>query len=247
MLVLGIDFETTGLDASVDRIIEIGAVLWDSVREAPVEILSTLVIQDNLASELPDEITAITGIDAKMLREHGEHAPGAFSRLASLGEKSDFFAAHNADFDRGFYDAQFSRLTGLKKPERHWIDTTRDIPGIENMPSRRLMHVAAELGFLNPFAHRAVFDVLTMLKILQRFPLDDVVSLSREPELTLRAVVAKPWEDKGVGVALAKKLGYRWDAEGKLWLKPVKKPNLQNELQRAEKNQLKVVLLEQAS
>ena len=98
-----VDLETTGTDASRDRITEIG-VVWmdDGVRVAE---WSALV---NPGIAIPPEIQSLTGISNAMVRE----AP-RFSAIAEeLRERlrGYVFVAHNARFDYGFLKAAFREL-----------------------------------------------------------------------------------------------------------------------------------------
>lgn len=76
-LILGIDLEGmnrdlqfSGVDVKTDRVIEIGAVLWDWQEGQPVKILSELV---NEVDHLPisEEVEMITGINDQLLEKWG--------------------------------------------------------------------------------------------------------------------------------------------------------------------------------
>ncbi len=98
-----VDLETTGTDASRDRITEIGIVCVENgVRTGE---WSTLV---DPGMAIPPEIQTLTGIDNAMVR----NAP-PFSALADeLRDrlKGYVFVAHNARFDYGFLKAAFRSL-----------------------------------------------------------------------------------------------------------------------------------------
>lgn len=216
-MLLGIDFETTGLDVKNDLIIEVGAVLWDTNIGAPVFIQSDIV-QNNVP--IPDEITKITGITGEMVQDYGLPPTDVFKKLWSLIKSSNAVVAHNGtSFDKPMLQAQTKRLEWewIDKP---WIDTSIDVPYPEKTTTRKLVHLAAEHGFLNPFAHRAVFDVLTMLAVLKEYDLGQVVKLAGEPNITVKALVS--YDDR----EQAKSRGYRWDAERKSWVKNLKQSQL---------------------
>lgn len=243
MLILGLDTETTGLDCTKDKIIELGAVLWDTETKAPIEIYSTLVIQDNMGDELPAEIIEITGITLQMILQHGEPAPSVFAKLQELEKKAEYVLAHNAPFDKSFYDEQYKKLNYQTTYQRPWIDTQRDLPLPAKITTRKLTYLAAEHGFINPFAHRALFDVLTMLKLISCYNFATIVKLSKEPNITIRAIVCPPWEDEGKQTGLAKELGYRWEGTRKLWVKEVKQSQATEVINQAIKNGIKAVIL----
>src|SRR4051812_39067608 len=100
MKILGIDFETTGLDAQKDRITEAGFVLWDSDSRQPVRITGFLVKTPIPVSE---EIAQLTGITNTMLQTYGVDPGPARAAMIALCKQADYFCAHNAEFDRGFF------------------------------------------------------------------------------------------------------------------------------------------------
>ena len=102
--------------------------------------------------------------------------------------------------------------------------------------TRKLTHLAAEHGFLNPFPHRAVSDVLTMLKVLSHYDIAPVLESARQPSFTVKACVSYDDREK------AKARGYRWDAARKIWTKIVKGHRLNDEIE-ACKPEFAVVIL----
>jgi hypothetical protein len=116
---------------------------------------------------------------------------------------------------------------------KKWIDTMVDVPYPSEYHVRNLRHLAADHGFLNPFAHRAVFDVLTMLTIMSKYDLDEIVELSQEPLFMIYAVCSPPWTDNGVSSNEARKNGFRWNVELKLWTKQIRERQWDQEQQKA--------------
>jgi DNA polymerase III subunit epsilon len=211
MIVCGLDFETTGLDPAVDAVIEIGAVLWDTEAKIPLRMLSELVQTER---EISAEITQITGITAQMLDEHGITVETARNRLYELLTFTPYIVAHNGtEFDKqvfdGFWPDGFPLAT-------HWIDTRTDIVFPPRVTTRNLSYLAAEHGFLNPFRHRAVFDVMTMLRVMSEYDITAIITRSSEPIIHVRADVSFADKDK------AKQRGFMWSATSRIWWKSMK-------------------------
>jgi DNA polymerase-3 subunit epsilon len=255
MRVLGLDFETTGLDTTKDRIIEVGAVLWDVEQKLPLRIVSDIV-SDHLTPPLPAEIVKLTGLTDAIIEEFGIHTSDSLLNLEELSKKADFIVAHNGEgFDRPLLLTEIGRFnaTGPTTPvdttdwnikKLPWIDTKTDLPFAEEPQSRRLNHLAMDQGFINPFQHRAVFDVLTMLRVMSQYPIADILAFQAIPFVTLRAVVS--FDDK----QKAKDLRYMWEQAGdkkypKWWVKRVKKNLLEKEIADAAKAGFKAVVLEE--
>jgi DNA polymerase III subunit epsilon len=96
-----VDLETTGSDATADRITEIGVV---EASTSGIERWSVLV---DPGVPVPPFIERLTGIDDSMLR-----GQPAFESLApALAERlqGKLFVAHNARFDYGFLKNEFRR------------------------------------------------------------------------------------------------------------------------------------------
>ncbi|WP_250474227.1 3'-5' exonuclease family protein [Caballeronia sp. GAFFF1] len=96
-----VDLETTGSDATADRITEIGVV---EASTAGIERWSVLV---DPGVPVPPFISRLTGIDDAMLRGQ----PTFESLAPALAERlhGKLFVAHNARFDYGFLKNEFRR------------------------------------------------------------------------------------------------------------------------------------------
>lgn len=228
MIWLGIDFETTGLDVTKERITEVGAVMWDPIKRVPLRIVNFFVWNESYPAITP-EITAITGIEPDYYKHHHLDPLMACKTLASLMEKSDYIVAHNgSNFDFPLLKNEWARNAGsLPFVSKPTIDTSVDLPFPDHISTRKLVHLAAEHDFLNPFAHRAVFDVLTMLKITSRYSHEEIIKYASSKSVTVRAMVTKAEKDK------AKNRGYRWDAANYQWIKTLKEFQIADEKEKA--------------
>ena len=220
MKILGCDTETTGLDPKKDRITEIGLVLYDSESATPVRISGFLV---QTGAAISEEITRLTGITQEAVAEYGVPAAQAIAAVYSMVGKADYLCAHNAPFDRDFLNAECERQ-GKAPLVLPWIDTRTDLPkeAYQKGKSASLKYLCADHGFLY-LAHRAVNDVLAMLELLSRYDLDKVIKRAQTPNVNVRAVVS--FDDR----QLAKERGYYWKPELKLWVKPLKADEVNEE------------------
>lgn len=213
MKLLGFDTETTGLDAKVDEVTEVGLVLWDTDEHQPVR-MSGFLVKTTLG--LTAEITKLTGITARMQELYGVESAAGLKAVFGMAQQADYFCAHNAEFDHGMLDTWCHRenKAPLTLP---WIDTRTDLPpaAYELGKSASLKYLACDHGFVYP-AHRAMNDVLAMFQILDRYDINTIVERAKTPNVNVRAVVA--YDDR----LLAKERGYHWKPELKLWIKPLK-------------------------
>jgi len=233
MRLLGIDIETTGLDREKDFITEIGWAIVDTEIARPLVCESHLLWNKDLENieEFAPIILELTHIDKAMCNEFGKSFADIFDLLQTQIEKYrvDYLVAHNgASFDQPFLERYVERLYGVSKLPKKWIDTYTDVEYPKIYKHRTLTYLCAEHGFVNPFPHAALFDVLSMLKMLQMYDLDRVVARMKEPNMIIRAMV--DFKDKD----LAKERRYYWqDCAGKTyvkcWVKQIKSNELESE------------------
>jgi DNA polymerase-3 subunit epsilon len=168
-----VDVETTGRDASVDRVVEIGIAIARG--GAIVERRNWLV---NPGRPIPAEASEVH----KITDEHVKDAP-PFAAVA--GEVLELLTgcvigAYNAAFDRAFLSNEVARAglsadalpAGLRK-DADWLDPlvwARELHHEER--SRALGEVAARLGISLENAHRAADDAEAALKVLLAFGRD---------------------------------------------------------------------------
>jgi DNA polymerase-3 subunit epsilon len=159
--------ETTGRDASSDRIIEIGVVIG---RAGVIEARFGWLIHPG--RPIPPESSAIHGITDADVAGKPAFAEIATEILACL--KGAIPAAYNAVFDRSFVLAELERA-GVRPPdpppamrrEVDWIDPltfAREV--YKNEDSRALGEMAARLGISLENAHRATDDAAAALQVL---------------------------------------------------------------------------------
>lgn len=231
MILLGLDFETSSPDPETCDITEAGWVAYDTLY-GPVPILSGTFLNRDV-EHIEPEAERITGISVEKCKKYGIQRKVIKDVFSAdiLKLEPDFLVAHNAhSFDRIIFDRIHEKTFG-KIP---WIDTMEDLPEetYEKCGTRKLSWMAAELGFINPFPHAALPDVMTMMKLLFMHDLDEVIALSKIPMVTIAADVTFQQKD------LAKKRGYYWqNIRGreypKKWVKRMKKDKVEVEQKEA--------------
>lgn len=161
-----LDVETTGRDASVDRVVELGIAVG---RRGEIVARYNWLI--NPGMPIPAEVTAIHHITDEMVADKPRFEAIAPEIANAL--KGCVPAAYNAMFDRAFVMGEFSRakVDGAGVPaltrDVEWLDPlvwARDIQ--ENEKSRSLGDVAARLGVTLDNAHRAQDDAEAALRVL---------------------------------------------------------------------------------
>lgn len=226
MKVLGLDLETTGLDFEKDRIIEIALVLYDTKMKVPLRVYSEFINEPDRPKIDKSKVAA--DITDAMLDEHGmKLEPGFipifFDLFTNLFKDIKYIVAHNGNqFDKIMLRNFFDRYS-KEFPNIPWIDTRTDIVYPKHCTSRNLTYLAGYHGFVNPFPHRALFDTMTMLRILSEYDIDEVIERKESPIVTLRANVSY------VNKELVKKKGFMWDPDSKIWYKDVKECDVTDE------------------
>ena len=210
--VVVLDTETTGLDHSKDRIMELALlrVDVDLVTGLPV---GTMQVYDQLEDPgipISREVQEITGINDAMVQ--GQRLDDA--RIAMLLDGVDLVIAHNAGFDRPFCEARIEQFRHLT-----WACSFADISWkAQGKRSAKLESLALEMGWFYD-AHRAEMDCHALLAVLianlPQLPhtgLAHLMEQARKPSYRLMATNA-PFDAKDK----LKARGYRWSAEQKVW------------------------------
>jgi DNA polymerase III epsilon subunit family exonuclease len=156
-----IDFETTGLYPTSDRIVEFGAV-----RFRGIEIAGEFELLANPGIPIGAEAAAVSGItDEKVAgaRPVDEIVP---EFLEFLGDA--VLVAHNAPFDVGFLRAAVAAL-GLGEVTNPIVDTqTLAIKAFPRRKSYSLQNLATELGLPPNRAHRALDDAIMCMRLFHK-------------------------------------------------------------------------------
>jgi DNA polymerase-3 subunit epsilon len=180
-----VDVETTGRDASVDRIVEIGIAVG---RAGKIIARYNWLIHPGVP--IPDEARQVHGISDADVATSPRFAAVAHEVAAAL--EGGIPAAYNAAFDRAFLNNEFARaglpakegnrLAPALRREVEWFDPlvwAREIQREER--SKALGEVAARLGVTIENAHRASDDAEAGLRVLYLLGTDARVPRSHGP------------------------------------------------------------------
>jgi DNA polymerase-3 subunit epsilon len=219
MLLFGIDLETTGLNPESDLILEVAYVLKSVGDPRPWVMRSEYVYEESYGTNfIPDESFNVHAIHSDTVRKFGVGLEKIYADICHiLGfHNVVFIVGHNSrSFDIPFFVTKLKQLgldgTMLEKYKN--IDTRYDINYPASIKTRTLSHLAAEHGFLNPFPHSALPDVMTTFKILECYDIKKVAESAVSPSMVVRMVVPHPREDNGKGKDFAKSKGFYWNAE----------------------------------
>ncbi len=163
------DFETTGLDAGIERILEIGAVKFVMAQSDGGWVANPAATYQSLVHpgrQIPSRASEVHGIyDADVV-----NAP-SFAAVAP-----DFLAfiqgtcliAHNAPFDSGFLMAETKRV-GMAPPKNTVFDTIAIAKStISGLPSYSLVNLAKSFAIKQTSAHRGDDDARVCMEIFGR-------------------------------------------------------------------------------
>ena len=182
-----VDFETTGLNARRNRIIEIGAV---RIRNGQViEEYSRFV---NPGEPIPEEVSKLTGITDAMVATAGNAAEELPKLLSFIGNAA--FAAHNAKFDYSFLQNECRRLNiELTLPVIDTLELSRRLyPALK---SHKLGAICKSLGISLKNAHRAVHDAhataLMLIRMLDAIKEQGVHSLNEIDQMLASGAIGE--------------------------------------------------------
>lgn len=114
-----LDTETTGLDPSKNRIVEIGAI--ELMNHVPTGRHFHKYINPEM--DIPAEATNVHGITNERVAKEPVFAEIAAEFIDFAADAK--FVIHNAEFDMGFLNAEFARLGFEKMPMSRAVDTVR--------------------------------------------------------------------------------------------------------------------------
>ncbi len=205
MLVL--DTETTGLDSAKDKIIELGLVkvLYSPSAKIMTSVEAELSIYEDPGFSISEEITALTGITDDMVR--GKTFDEALVARWFAGDPA--VVAHNAGFDRPFFERRFPAINHLR-----WGCTFQGIDwkgmGYSNS---KLDYILFRQGYFFE-GHRASIDCHATAWMLHG--MQDAFSQLIDSVNTDTWIIEarnSPFDSKD----MLKGRKYRWNANQKVW------------------------------
>lgn len=203
-----LDVETTGTDPKIDRLVEVGAVLFDPNLGVPVRAESILIGGEGNAAEAINRIPA-AALRGSWCMDEAE----ALERICEMTERVPYLLAHNAEFDRQWLD-------GSMPPGARWICTYTEAQWPRSATGT-LASIALQLDLGVARAHRAIEDCLLLAAILGRTHeieggLGAWLDRATEARVTIDAHVTYEKRE------LAKQHGFHWSPERRAWWRDVR-------------------------
>lgn len=211
MKVTVIDTETTGLTKDTGKLIEVAIATFD-LQVCDVIACSSQLIKGATEAEVKNT-EYLHGISYEFLNQYGtDDYDGLSTALQYAMVDSTAILAHNAEFDRQWFAADFPT------DEIPWVCTCDDFVWPNKTESKSLTSIALAHGVGVLSAHRAMADVMTLCALLKRVGDDfgsayliEQVTRGMRPKAKFLACVTFSQKD------LVKAAGFRWDADKKIW------------------------------
>jgi DNA polymerase III subunit epsilon len=155
-----VDFETTGLDAAKDEILEVSMVKFRYSSSGQVDGVTGIFQAFNQPSTpIPTDIIELTGITDDMVAGQKIDAVG----LERFIFDASVVIAHNAGFDRKFAEGAWAVFA-----HKNWACSATEIEWQKyGFSGAKLAYLLTESGFFHA-AHRALDDCYATLEILAR-------------------------------------------------------------------------------
>lgn len=205
-----VDCETTGLDRSADTIIELGVMMitLDADDEVVGHGIPVTWLED-APFGLDPRIVSKTGITEAMIKGQRIDRGAAMALLSN----ADLIVAHNAAFDRAFFERMFPMLNKAWACSCHEVDW-----GQLGFDGRALPWLLVQHGLFTD-AHRAGADVWALFTLLQQ-PVD--LAGGTVLRLLLQAADRTTYRVEATGSRIEhkdylKRRGYAWDPNKRVW------------------------------
>ncbi|HAB67292.1 MAG TPA: hypothetical protein DCE23_07995 [Firmicutes bacterium] len=160
---IALDFETTGIDSRVDRVVEIGAVIYENGKI--IKTFDKLVNPNKLISPEASKVSKITNEMIENSPSETDLYPEFIEFLGNALNGEIYICAHNARFEIGFITETLNRL-GYKGSFK-FLDTLYIskilITGLKDYKQDT---VASHFNIVNRQSHRACTDAETCGNIL---------------------------------------------------------------------------------
>ena len=151
---IAFDTETTGLDLRTDRIIELGAVIFEQGK--PTCSFSSLINAGMYVRPSSQTVNHISNEELKKAPHESEVYPAFLEFLGEAADGEILLCAHNAKVDFSFLARALERCN--MKATFYYIDTLSLSRELLDMPDYKQQTIAENLGFINEEAHRACSD-----------------------------------------------------------------------------------------
>lgn len=182
-----LDTETTGLDCSVDRLVELASIPLDSD-----DYFSSLC---NPGRSIPPEVMAIHHITEEDARPFPSPEEVTARWLDKLGYP-EVLVAHNAKFDRGFMERLIESGTSWLCTYKCAVMIWPDAPKHSNQVLRYWLGLKPDAKLLEGLApHRALYDIVVTREIVRTMlklrPLAQLLEWSSGPILLSKVSFGK--------------------------------------------------------